>query len=76
MIPRDEGNFITSELTAGRPVNVNLKDLGVGYKNSSFDNGVMIHEYGHGISNRLTGQGYSCLTSLEQMGEGWSDFSL
>lgn len=74
MIPRDEGNFITSEIAASRTVNVSLKDLGVGYKNSSFDNGVMIHEYGHGISNRLTGQGYSCLTSLEQMGEGWSDF--
>lgn len=74
MIPRDEGNFINAEVTAGRPVNVSLKDLAVGYKNSSFDNGVMIHEYGHGISNRLTGQGYSCLTNLEQMGEGWSDF--
>jgi len=74
MIPRDEGNFITEELVAGRTVNVNLKDLAVGYKNSSFDNGVMIHEYGHGVSNRLTGQGYSCLTNLEQMGEGWSDF--
>ena len=74
MIPRDEGNFINAEITAGRTVNVSLKDLAVGYKNSSFDNGVMIHEYGHGVSNRLTGQGYSCLTNLEQMGEGWSDF--
>jgi len=74
MIANTEGTFITSELTAGRTVNVTLKDLGTGYKNSSFDNGVMIHEYGHGISNRLTGQGYSCLTSVEQMGEGWSDF--
>lgn len=74
MIPKDEGDFITSELNAGKTVNVNLKDLAVGYKNSSFDNGVMIHEYGHGVSNRLTGQGYSCLTNLEQMGEGWSDF--
>ncbi len=74
MIPKDEGDFITSELTAGNTINVNLKDLAVGYKNSSFDNGVMIHEYGHGISNRLTSQGYNCLTNLEQMGEGWSDF--
>ncbi len=74
MIPKDEGDFITAEITAGRNVNVNLKDLAVGYKNSSFDNGVMVHEYGHGVSNRLTGQGYNCLTNLEQMGEGWSDF--
>ena len=74
MIPRDEGNFIKAEITAGNVVNVTLKDLGVGYKNSSFDNGIVIHEYGHGISNRLTGQGYSCLNNSEQMGEGWSDF--
>ncbi len=41
-----------------------------------FDNGVMAHEYGHGISNRLTGgPGQAgCLSSDEQMGEGWSDF--
>lgn len=69
-----ESAFIANEITSGNTVNVTLKDLGVGYKNSSFDNGVVIHEYGHGISNRLTGQGYSCLQSAEQMGEGWSDF--
>lgn len=40
-----------------------------------FDNGIIAHEYGHGISNRLTG-GPSlsdCLNNQEQMGEGWSD---
>lgn len=42
----------------------------------SFDNGIIAHEYGHGISNRLTGgpSAASCLTNEEQMGEGWSDF--
>jgi extracellular elastinolytic metalloproteinase len=41
-----------------------------------FDNGIIAHEYGHGISNRLTGgpQLSSCLNNGEQMGEGWSDF--
>ena len=41
-----------------------------------YDNGIIAHEYGHGISNRLTG-GPSlagCLGNNEQMGEGWSDF--
>ena len=41
-----------------------------------FDNGIIAHEYGHGISNRLTG-GPSlagCLGNAEQMGEGWSDY--
>jgi extracellular elastinolytic metalloproteinase len=37
---------------------------------------VVNHEYGHGISNRLTGgrTTVSCLTGNEQMGEGWSDW--
>jgi len=42
----------------------------------SFDNGIIAHEYGHGISNRLTAgpQAAGCLGNDEQMGEGWSDF--
>lgn len=37
-----------------------------------FDNGIIAHEYGHGISTRLSG---NCLSgSAEQMGEGWSDW--
>ena len=42
----------------------------------SFDNGVICHEYGHGISNRLTGgaNNANALTNAEQMGEGWSDW--
>ncbi len=41
-----------------------------------FDNGIIAHEYGHGISTRLTGgpQNSGCLGNAEQMGEGWSDF--
>lgn len=43
---------------------------------SDFDNGIIAHEYGHGISNRLTGGplNSSCLQNQEQAGEGWSDF--
>ena len=41
----------------------------------SFDNGIVAHEYGHGISTRLTGgPSTSCLNNQEQSGEGWSDF--
>jgi uncharacterized repeat protein (TIGR01451 family) len=42
----------------------------------SFDNGITVHEYGHGISIRLAGgrNTSNCLNSEEQMGEGWSDF--
>ena len=46
-------------------------------RDGDLDNGVIIHEYGHGISNRLTGgPGQSgCLSNDEQMGEGWSDWA-
>lgn len=45
-------------------------------KDGSYDNLVMVHEYGHGISNRLTGgpANADCLWNGEQMGEGWSDW--
>ena len=40
------------------------------------DNGIVVHEYGHGVSNRLTGgpANSSCLSNAEQGGEGWSDY--
>ncbi len=38
------------------------------------DNGIIIHEYGHGISNRSNQGGTGCLGNAEQAGEGWSDY--
>ncbi|KAF4547252.1 Fungalysin metallopeptidase-like protein [Elsinoe fawcettii] len=47
-------------------------------RDSSFDAGIVIHEYTHGLSTRLTGGPLNsgCLNTLEAggMGEGWSDF--
>ncbi len=45
-------------------------------RDGDLDNGVMGHEYTHGISTRLTGGPSiaTCLTNAEQMGEGWSDY--
>ena len=42
----------------------------------SWDAGVMAHEYGHGISNRLVGgpSNVSCLGNTQQGGEGYSDW--
>lgn len=47
-----------------------------GTRDGDYDNLVIIHEYGHGISNRLTGGpgAAGCLGNAEQMGEGWSDW--
>ncbi|REC53283.1 metalloprotease [Chryseobacterium piscium] len=75
LITNSEGEYIKTKLAANTPVNVDLR-LDARY-DGSFDNGIVSHEYGHGISNRLTGTGYNCLNagaSREQMGEGWSDF--
>ncbi|MCS3867254.1 hypothetical protein J3D55_000170 [Chryseobacterium ginsenosidimutans] len=77
MIGKTEGQYLVAQITGGTVINTTLGTDFNGFKHSSLDNGVIAHEYGHGISNRLTGQGYSCLSttnSTEQMGEGWSDF--
>jgi extracellular elastinolytic metalloproteinase len=72
-----EGNFLKTEITGGKTINTTLQNDFNGFKHSSLDNGIIVHEYGHGISNRLTGTGNDCLNiqySTEQMGEGWSDY--
>lgn len=47
-------------------------------RTSDLDNTIIIHEYGHGLSNRLTGgpANSNALNASESrgMGEGWSDF--
>jgi extracellular elastinolytic metalloproteinase len=68
------GTAIAAQLNASQIVNASL-NTGI-YIDGDLDNGVICHEYGHGISNRLTGGPYgaSCLGNAEQGGEGWSDF--
>ncbi len=63
-------------VSLGRPDTVTLPTPGPTGIDSDFDNGVIVHEYGHGISNRLTGgpSATSCLRNREQAGEGWSDW--
>jgi hypothetical protein len=52
------------------------ENTGPAYLDGAIDNGIIAHEYGHGISSRLTGgpSQSGCLSNDEQMGEGWSDF--
>jgi extracellular elastinolytic metalloproteinase len=70
MISMEDGAAIRSTL-ATQTVNVTLSPF-----DGDMDNGIMVHEYGHGVSNRLTGgpANSSCLQNAEQMGEGWSDY--
>lgn len=73
MISLDNGNLFKANL----PMNVTVSKTEAPFpdRDSDLDNGVIIHEYGHGISNRLTGgPTTNCLGGQEQMGEGWSDW--
>lgn len=44
-------------------------------RDGDFDSGIVIHEYGHGVSTRQVGgpSNSSCLSNKQQAGEGWSD---
>ena len=74
MVGRIDGNQLKDNL----PANVTMRDTGgnIPRRDSDFDNGVIIHEYGHGISIRLTGgpAQNTCLSTPQQGGEGWSDW--
>jgi len=75
MISQADCATIRAQLGAG--VNVSLSNTGGAFqKDGDFDNGIIAHEYGHGVSNRLVGgpSNTSCLGNDEQMGEGWSDW--
>lgn len=78
MLPSSSGNSLKNALRQGQTIRVTLQANGsdLVIRDASFDNGIVAHEYAHGISNRLTGgPSYtSCLNNDEQMGEGWSDF--
>lgn len=76
-ISKADGDLIKAQMALGT-VNASL------HANSSplvpedgdFDNGLILHEYGHGVSSRLIGGAANpnCLDSAKHMGEGWSDW--
>jgi hypothetical protein len=77
--PRNLNNAFMSTPPDGQAplMGMFLWDLSDIKRDSALDNSVIIHEYAHGISNRLTGgnrQG-DCLGTVESrgLGEGWSD---
>ena len=54
MISKADGELIKSILAAGDSVQVTLAQTPA-VRDGSLDNGIIAHEYGHGLSNRLTG---------------------
>ncbi|CAA6821506.1 MAG: Metalloprotease MEP2 [uncultured Aureispira sp.] len=77
MIEMGDGTSIKAQMATGT-VNATISNGGVTSValDGDLDNGIVAHEYGHGISTRLTGgpNNGNCLSNSEQMGEGWSDW--
>lgn len=78
-----QGDAIIAALDGGDTIEGRIIDRGplsaTVMKDGDVDQGIIAHEYGHGISTRLVGGRNQsiCLLSLtfeEQMGEGWSDW--
>ncbi|MEO7484270.1 MAG: M36 family metallopeptidase [Ferruginibacter sp.] len=76
MVSDIDGALFAANLAAGLNVTLSGTPAGTINLDGDLDNGVVSHEYGHGVSIRLTGGplNSSCLNNAEQGGEGWSDF--
>jgi extracellular elastinolytic metalloproteinase len=74
-VTQEVGEAIITEMQSG-PVTVKLQRQPFVNSDGDLDNGVISHEFGHGISTRLAGgrNNSSCLQNYDQMGEGWSDW--
>ena len=68
------GAAIYARLAARETVTITMFDDQT-FKGSSWDNGIVAHEWGHYISNRLIGNASGLINQQgNSMGEGWSDF--
>jgi hypothetical protein len=89
MVTSQDGNAIINSLVNGTTINGTIQEMGPFPKDGDLDGEIVAHEYGHGISNRLTGGSFNsnclfscaevddqgnCIQFTEQMGEGWSDY--
>ncbi len=87
---KSDCDLIRGQIASGEQVIIKIEEretTGPSQLDASFANGIIAHEFGHGVSTRFTGgPGNSgCLFNLdtdgdgepdsgEQMGEGWSDW--
>jgi extracellular elastinolytic metalloproteinase len=70
MISKTDGATLKANLATG----VNATMNGSPERDGDVDNGVIYHEFGHGITHRLTGNGSTCMSNAERGDEGWSDW--
>ena len=74
-VTQTDGAAIKASLPANGTVRKNPAHTGI--RDGDLEAGIIMHEYGHGVSNRLTGGPGSRPTASagnEQAGEGWSDY--
>ncbi len=72
LISYTDGSGIYNALKAGSEVTATL--TGTPLLDGDFDDAIICHEYGHGITHRLTGANASCMDNNERPDEGWSDY--
>jgi extracellular elastinolytic metalloproteinase len=72
----NNANFLTLPDGQRPRMQMFLWNTAVPQKDGDLDSGIIVHEYGHGISNRLVGgpNNVSCLQNAQQPGEGLSDW--
>ena len=77
VVTQADGEAFITALQNGESIMASIisPDPGVN-RDSALDNGVVVHEYGHGISSRLAAgpQAAACVANEENMDEGWADF--
>ncbi|MBK7734171.1 MAG: M36 family metallopeptidase [Chitinophagaceae bacterium] len=71
MVSQATGALLIAQLGNGLNATLSRKRV-----DGDLDNGIVSHEFFHGVSNRLTGgpAQSGCLANAEQGGEGWSDY--
>ena len=77
MITMDDGEAMISAIQNEESINASIVEDDIRPMfDSGLDNGIVVHEYGHGISKRLTSSPFNsgCLNNLETGDEGWSDY--
>ncbi len=74
MVSNTDGAIFATQI--GNNVTLTMSGSGCQSLDGDLDAGIIVHEYGHGISNRFTGgpSASGCLSNVEQGGEGWSDY--
>ncbi|KAJ3268063.1 hypothetical protein HDV01_003504 [Terramyces sp. JEL0728] len=71
----DNANFATPPDGQSGVMNMYIYDKSNPHRDGSLDVGIPMHEYTHGLSNRLTGgnRQANCLSTLQSKAMGWSD---